>query len=74
MLAERTVNHMEATMMIDRETLEMLAVLNSPRIPSVVNDSGRRMRWVGIGWVDEGTALGTEDATVRCSIPPAPID
>ena len=24
---------MEATMMIDRETLEMLAVLNSPRIP-----------------------------------------
>ena len=59
---------------MDRERLEELAVLNSPHIPKLVNDSGRRMRWVGIGWVDEGQALGDEECVVRNSIPPSPTD
>lgn len=59
---------------MDRERLETLAVLNSPQIPKLVNDSGRRMRWVGIGWVDEGLAQGDEECVVRNSIPPNPTD
>jgi hypothetical protein len=30
------------------------------RLPSPAEYNGRRMRWVGIGWVDEGPADGTE--------------
>lgn len=62
------------TTYMDREKLEELAVLNSTKLPRLVNDSGRRMRWVGIGWVDEGVALGDEECVVRNSIPPSPTD
>lgn len=62
------------TTYMDREALEELAVLSSNRLPRLVNDSGRRMRWVGIGWVDEGLALGDEECVVRNSIPPCPTD
>ena len=52
---ERTVE-----VVITRGRLATLSLINSPLCPSVVNDDGRRKRWVGIGWVDEGPADGTE--------------
>lgn len=45
---------------IAREELARLAFVNARRMPQVVNDGGRRKRWVGIGWVDEGEATGRE--------------
>jgi len=30
------------------------------KLPGPADVKGRRMRWVGIGWVDEGEADGTE--------------
>lgn len=60
--------------LIDREVLEGLAASNRPRIPKYVDDSGRRMRWAGDGWADEGPTQGDEEATVRGSLVPEPID
>jgi hypothetical protein len=37
-----------------------MAAVNSPELPHLIEDNGRRKRWVGIGWVDEGPADGTE--------------
>lgn len=45
---------------ITYDELKMLSFSNSKDLPSVINDGGRRKRWVGIGWVDEGEATGTE--------------
>lgn len=45
---------------IERSKLARLAFCNSRRMPQVVNDGGRRKRWVGIGWIDEGPATGRE--------------
>ena len=50
---------------IDIETLQRLAFCNSDRLPKVINDDGRRKRWVGIGWVDEGKADGSETEVIR---------
>ena len=44
--------------------LQRLIFCNSDRLPQTVNDDGKRKRWVGIGWVEEGPANGTEEATV----------
>lgn len=49
---------------IERKKLARLALCDSPDLPPVVNDDGRRRRWVGIGWVDEGPADGTETQVV----------
>lgn len=49
---------------ISRDELARLCVVNSSRIPSPVNDGGMRRTWVGIGWVTEGPANGTEKAKV----------
>ena len=45
---------------ITRSELCHLAFCNSRRLPQVINDDGRRKQWVGIGWIDEGKATGTE--------------
>jgi len=45
---------------IKRVDLARLAYCNSPKLPQAINDDGRRKRWVGIGWVDEGPAHGDE--------------
>jgi hypothetical protein len=45
---------------IKRDELARLAALNSRDLPHLIDDGGRRKRWVGIGWVDEGSADGTE--------------
>ena len=47
------------------ETLERLAFCNSDELPQVINDEGRRKRWVGIGWIDEGQATGSETKVIR---------
>ncbi len=39
---------------------QRLCICNSSKIPEVVNIGGRRMRWVGIGCLDEGPAKGDE--------------
>jgi hypothetical protein len=49
---------------ITRAELQRLAFSNSPRMPQVVNDGGLRKQWVGIGWVTEGPARGTETLVV----------
>ena len=49
---------------ISREELSRLSVVNSKRIPSPVDDNGQRKTWVGIGWITEGPANGTEKAKV----------
>jgi hypothetical protein len=40
--------------------LKRLSFCNSKKLPQVVNIEGHRMRWVGIGWVDEGELEGDE--------------
>lgn len=49
---------------ISRDKLSKMCVVNSKKIPATVNDGGQRKRWVGIGWVTEGPANGTEEAKV----------
>lgn len=45
---------------ITRDEIARLAFCNSKRLPKLVNDNGVRKRWVGIGWVAEGTPTGRE--------------
>ena len=45
---------------IVRAELAWLAACNSPDLPSPVEMGGERLRWVGIGWVNEGPARGDE--------------
>lgn len=45
---------------VKRDALARMAAINSKDLPHLVDDGGRRLRWVGIGWVDEGPADGTE--------------
>jgi hypothetical protein len=40
--------------------LRDLAFLNAKSMPKVISMGGVRKQWVGIGWVDEGPADGTE--------------
>lgn len=48
------------TKTIKRDELARLSFCNSDRMPQVVNDNGQRKQWVGIGWITEGPAKGTE--------------
>lgn len=50
---------------IERTKLARLAFCNSARLPQTVDLEGRRMHWVGIGWIDEGPADGTEVLVVE---------
>lgn len=52
-----------------RGRLARMAFANSSKMPQTVNDGGVRRQWVGIGWVSEGPADGTEEAIVIDSIP-----
>lgn len=45
---------------VKRDALVRMAAINSRNLPHLIEDGGRRKRWVGIGWVDEGPADGTE--------------
>lgn len=49
---------------ITRRRVARLAFANSKDLPWLIDDRGRRRRWVGIGWIDEGPALGDEHARV----------
>lgn len=46
------------------DELKRLAFCNSKDLPNPINLNGRRKCWVGIGWVDEGEADGSEEAVV----------
>lgn len=50
---------------ITRSELARLSFCNSKKLPQVVNLDGKRMRWVGIGWVDEGKPTGREVKVVE---------
>jgi len=43
--------------------LKRLSFINSSKIP-VVELHGKRMKWVGIGWVDEGEPTGKETLVI----------
>lgn len=58
---------------IARDELARLAFVNSKRLPQTVACDGRRLQWVGIGWVDEGPANGSELAVVSEPKPPKPL-
>lgn len=45
---------------ISREELSRLSFTNSPKLPQVVEIDGRRMEWVGIGWIGVGAPTGRE--------------
>lgn len=45
---------------VKRSVLVRMAAINSRDLPHLIDDGGRRKRWFGIGWVDEGPADGTE--------------
>ena len=45
---------------ITRSELARLAFCNSKKLPLVVNDSGLRKEWVGIGWIEDGKPRGGE--------------
>jgi hypothetical protein len=49
---------------ISRAELARLAACNSSQLPLVIADGGVRRRWVGIGWVTEGPADGSEQAMI----------
>lgn len=42
------------------DELERLSFVNSSKLPSLIEIHDKRMRWVGIGWVDEGEPQGNE--------------
>jgi len=54
---------MEKTITI--KEFERFQFCNSPKLPQLINDNGRRKRWVGIGWVDEGELQGNETSIVK---------
>jgi len=37
-----------------------MSICNSKNLPLVIDLGGKRMRWVGFGWVDEGELRGDE--------------
>ena len=45
---------------VSRAELATLSFCNSDRLSGPVEVDGRSMRWVGIGWIDEGSATGKE--------------
>lgn len=45
---------------IDRELLYKLSFINSKRLPQYIDVEGKRLHWVGIGWIDEEPARGDE--------------
>lgn len=45
--------------------LSRLAFCNSERLPTVVECNGKRLQWVGIGWVDEGKPRGDETLVIN---------
>lgn len=47
------------------ETLARYSFCNSKRLPQYVNDRGRRLHWVGIGWCDEGPAKPSDVVVVH---------
>lgn len=49
---------------IEFDELMRLSTINSKKLPNVVEIHGRRIRWVGIGWVDECEADGTETLVI----------
>ena len=56
----RCTRHRRKPKTIKFAELKRLSLCNSPKLPSVVNALGRRMEWVGIGWIDAGKATGRE--------------
>jgi hypothetical protein len=50
---------------IEFSELQRLSVANSDKLPSCVDIGGQRHHWVGIGWVEEGPALGDEVIVVQ---------
>lgn len=50
---------------VKRDALIRMAAVNSRDLPHLIDDGSRRKRWVGIGWVDEGPADGTEVLVVE---------
>lgn len=50
---------------ITRSEVCRLAFCNSERLPLIINDDGRRKHWIGIGWVDEGAATGSETKVIE---------
>ena len=42
------------------EQLSQMMVEGKDNLPSPAEHNGKRKQWVGIGWVDEGKADGTE--------------
>lgn len=49
---------------ISREQLNKLIFLKSQLLPQTINDQGRRKRWQGSDWRDEGEADGSEQCVV----------
>lgn len=47
------------------ETLARYSFSNSKKLPQYVNDRGRRLHWVGIGWIDVGPAKPSDTVVVR---------
>ena len=39
--------------------------INHSKMPQVIELEGRRMQWVGIGWVDEGEPTGDETLVIE---------
>jgi hypothetical protein len=55
---------------IEFSKLQRLSVTNSDKLPDTVDICGRRRHWVGIGWVEEGPALGNEVIVVQDGLVP----
>ncbi len=51
-------------------TFKRLVLRNSHKLPRLINIYGRRNRWVGIGWVDEGEARGDEVVIIEDNMKP----
>jgi hypothetical protein len=47
------------------DELRRLTFCNSDRLPSVIELDGKRLQWVGIGWVNEGEPNGDETLVIK---------
>lgn len=45
---------------ISLKELSRLSFCNSRRLPRIVEKDGKRLEWVGIGWIDIGKPTGQE--------------
>lgn len=56
---------MEKQTTIKFSELKRLQFCNSDKLPQLISRGGRRLQWVGIGWIDEGPSGNVETIVIE---------